>query len=77
MLSTSNMPFPSTSFGMFANYDAGLVEFLPMWLAPNLITLMASACIAVAYAVNVVYLPDFTGRSQYPLCLQIAFFHCP
>ena len=33
-----------------------------MWLAPNLITLMASACIMVAYALNLYYLPGFTGE---------------
>lgn len=42
----------------------GLVNLLPLWLAPNLITLAASTCIAIAYAVNALYLPDFTGRAH-------------
>jgi len=40
---------------------------LPMWLAPNLITLTASACIAVAYAINTAFLPDFAGLKIYLL----------
>lgn len=39
------------------------VERLPLWLAPNLITLIASGCIAAAYALNTIYLPDFTGEA--------------
>uniref|UniRef100_A0A7R9VBS8 CDP-alcohol phosphatidyltransferase n=1 Tax=Chlamydomonas euryale TaxID=1486919 RepID=A0A7R9VBS8_9CHLO len=39
------------------------VEQLPMWLAPNLITLIASGCVAAAYALNTLYLPDFTGEA--------------
>jgi hypothetical protein len=42
------------------------VDRLPMWLAPNLITLVASACIFAAYALNVAYLPDFTGECHCP-----------
>jgi ethanolaminephosphotransferase len=34
-----------------------------LWLAPNLITLIASACIAAAYALNVLYLPNFEGEA--------------
>lgn len=43
-------------------HATGLVNRLPLWLAPNLITLIASACIAVAYAINIVYLPNFSGQ---------------
>ena len=55
---TAAMQFPTLHLPPMR---AGLVSLLPMWLAPNLITLVASACIAIAYAVNALYLPDFTG----------------
>ncbi len=32
-----------------------------MWLAPNVITLMATASIVVAYLLNAFYLPSFTS----------------
>lgn len=41
---------------------AGMVSLLPMWLAPNLITLMASCAIVAAYATNVYFNPGFTGE---------------
>ncbi|GFH29710.1 CDP-ethanolamine:DAG ethanolamine phosphotransferase, partial [Haematococcus lacustris] len=36
------------------------VQRLPLWLAPNLITLAATMCIASAYILNIIYVPDFS-----------------
>jgi hypothetical protein len=41
---------------------AGSVELLPLWLAPNLITLLGTMWLVVAYAVNAYYSPDFQSR---------------
>ncbi len=42
------------------------VSRLPMWLAPNLITLAGTLAIVAAYALNVYYNPSFTGEQ--PAC---------
>ena len=62
---TAAMQFPTLHLPPMR---AGLVSLLPMWLAPNLITLVASACIAIAYALNALYLPDFTGGAHALSC---------
>ena len=40
---------------------AGATERLPLWLAPNLITLTGVAGLVVAYVVAFIYLPGFEG----------------
>jgi hypothetical protein len=49
-----------------------LVDLLPMWLAPNCITLMATASIVAAYILNALYLPDFSGERASADCYQLA-----
>ncbi len=44
---------------MAVNACAGLVELLPMWLAPNLVTLAGTACVLFAYILNIFYIPTF------------------
>ncbi|KAL6763528.1 CDP-Ethanolamine:DAG ethanolamine phosphotransferase [Haematococcus lacustris] len=41
----------------------GLVGLMPMWLAPNLITLMGTLCVVAAYLVTMLHQPLFTGDS--------------
>lgn len=43
---------------------ADCVKLLPMWLAPNLVTLSGLFCLIVAYIANAYYLPDFVGRPR-------------
>lgn len=38
-----------------------LVTKLPLWLAPNLITLIGTFAIFASYLINAYYLPDFEG----------------
>jgi hypothetical protein len=40
---------------------AGSVQQLPMWLAPNLVTLLGTMALLVAYLINTYYTPDFVG----------------
>ncbi|GAX76340.1 hypothetical protein CEUSTIGMA_g3786.t1 [Chlamydomonas eustigma] len=40
-----------------------LVNRLPIWLAPNLITLLASASILISFMINICYLPGFKGEA--------------
>lgn len=40
---------------------AGSVELLPLWLAPNLITLLGTMWLVLAYGINAYYSPDFEG----------------
>ena len=40
----------------------GIVERLPLWLAPNLITLTGTMGLVVAYCVAMYYTPDFEGE---------------
>lgn len=53
--------YPDTVAALLLGGGVDLVDRLPLWLAPNLITLAASLCILLAYLLNVAYLPDFTG----------------
>lgn len=41
--------------------SAGIVELLPLWLAPNLITLIGVSALVVAYVVTLFYLPGLAG----------------
>ena len=43
---------------------AGLVNCLPLWLAPNLITLVGLIGMFVAYGIGCYYDPDFDGGCQ-------------
>eukprot|EP00798_Chlamydomonas_sp_ICE-L_P032530 gene32530-17245_t len=38
-----------------------LVELLPMWLAPNLVTLTGLSAVFAAYLINTVYLVNFSA----------------
>ena len=40
---------------------AGVVELLPLWLAPNLITLIGVSALVLAYVVTLSYLPGLAG----------------
>lgn len=40
-----------------------LVNKLPLWLAPNVITLAGTLCIVAAYALNIIYNPSFVGEA--------------
>ncbi len=40
---------------------AGIVNFLPLWLAPNLITLIGIFALVVAYVITLFYLPGIAG----------------
>lgn len=40
---------------------AGIVSVLPLWLAPNLITLIGIFALVVAYVVTLFYLPGIAG----------------
>lgn len=39
----------------------GVVELLPLWLAPNLITLIGVSALVLAYVVTLSYLPGLAG----------------
>ncbi len=39
----------------------GIVNFLPLWLAPNLITLIGIFALVVAYVITLFYLPGIAG----------------
>jgi hypothetical protein len=41
--------------------NADLVQRLPLWLAPNVITVSGLLCIVLAYAVNALLLPNYVG----------------
>jgi hypothetical protein len=43
---------------------AGCVDRLPMWLAPNLITLTGTIGLVIAYCVSAWYSPDFAGATR-------------
>ena len=40
---------------------AGIVELLPLWLAPNLITLIGVSALVLAYVVTLFHLPGLAG----------------
>lgn len=40
---------------------AGIVNYFPMWLAPNLITLLGTMGLVVGYVASAIYLPEFEG----------------
>ena len=44
--------------------SAGIVELLPLWLAPNLITLIGIFGLVVAYVVTLFYLPGLAGANN-------------
>lgn len=44
--------------------DAAVVEALPMWLAPNLITLTGMLFVIAAYVLSILNLPEFQGRRR-------------
>lgn len=44
------------------NAFAGVVELLPRWLAPNLITLAGTFGLVLAYLVSAYYVPSFSGE---------------
>jgi hypothetical protein len=48
---------------------AGLVTCLPMWLAPNLITLAGTLCVLAAYILNIAFNPGFTGGC----CINVSY----
>lgn len=39
----------------------GAVKLLPMWLAPNMVTLLGFFCILVNILLLQIYMPDLTG----------------
>jgi hypothetical protein len=41
---------------------SGIVNYFPMWLAPNLITLLGTMGLVVGYVASAIYLPEFEGR---------------
>lgn len=41
----------------------GIVNFLPLWLAPNLITLIGIFALVVAYVITLFYLPGIAGTA--------------
>ncbi|KAL3137923.1 hypothetical protein ABBQ38_005170 [Trebouxia sp. C0009 RCD-2024] len=43
----------------------GIVELLPLWLAPNLITLIGVSALVVAYVVTLFYLPGLAGSGPW------------
>lgn len=43
------------------DYCAGAVNYLPTWLAPNLITLIGIAGLVAAYLTTLYYLPGLAG----------------
>ena len=48
----------------------GIVNYLPVWLAPNLITLIGVFALVVAYVVTLSYLPSLEGKLQPQVCLR-------
>ena len=48
---------------------AGCVERLPLWLAPNLITLTGTMGLIIAYCVSMYYTPDFDGVRVTRVCV--------
>lgn len=49
------------SYYILRHYWNGFVQLLPLWLAPNLVTLLGFCCILVNVALLVVYVPDLVG----------------
>jgi hypothetical protein len=49
--------------GQFACRCAGIVNYFPMWLAPNLITLLGTMGLVIGYVASAIYLPEFEGGS--------------
>lgn len=65
---------------------AGVVTLFPMWLAPNLITLLGTGGLVVGYMVSAYYLPEFQGAAPdlpaldslgLKQVLQLQRSHCP
>lgn len=49
---------------------AGVVELLPRWLAPNLITLAGTFGLILAYFVSAYYVPSFSGDDHISLLME-------
>lgn len=49
---------------------AGIVNYLPMWLAPNLITLLGTMGLVLGYIASAIYLPEFEGAHIYLTALH-------
>lgn len=43
-----------------------VVTLFPLWLAPNLITLLGTGWLVLAYFVSAYYLPNFEGAASVP-----------
>lgn len=43
--------------------SAGIVNYFPMWLAPNLITLLGTMGLLVGYVCSAYHLPEFSGAA--------------
>jgi hypothetical protein len=56
--------------GPAAPVGAGCVERMPMWLAPNLITLTGTIGLIIAYCVSAWYSPDFAGGAWRPAAFR-------
>ena len=60
--------FPLCCLNVF-KYCAGATARLPLWLAPNLITMIGLAGLVLAYIVAFIYLPSFEGLE---LCVEVS-----
>jgi hypothetical protein len=49
------------TLALLATVPPGCIDRLPMWLAPNLITLTGTIGLIIAYCVSAWYSPDFAG----------------
>ena len=43
---------------------AGITELLPLWLAPNLITLIGTIGLVLSYGLFLIYLPALEGENS-------------
>lgn len=64
-LADQSFSIPCTSL---LSCSAGIVELLPLWLAPNLITLIGVFALVVAYVVTLFYLPGLAGTHRSLSC---------
>ena len=50
----------------------GITEFLPLWVAPNLITLVGTIGLLAAYVLYLIYLPALEGALSFPTPHQLS-----
>ncbi|RMD39467.1 hypothetical protein DV735_g5671, partial [Chaetothyriales sp. CBS 134920] len=49
------------SYYVLRHYWNGAVQLLPLWLAPNMVTLLGFLCIIVNIGILLIYIPDLVG----------------